>query len=225
MPVSVENLSAPYPEGPLDAVFAVFEDLRIYDERGIERYLRQMAEEYSLFGDSFEFAPFVMKDGEESAVLVPQRCLAVSVSQEEAAMSISDAAEAAKGMLKSAVATAKRNRNYVGIAVASASEEGTFQSTWYSRAGFQRMMGEVGIGNSGQFDVGIERSGKGLVVSVRAVGGSNGLVTALNNVLGCVYLPDQLRELQKLAAILKGKPPQEVIGSSSTERYPARSNS
>lgn len=95
----------------------------------------------------------------------------------------------------------------------SAGEDRTFQSTWYGRHGFHRMLRTVGMGEAEGFHVIIRRSGKGLIVEVDSGPESRGLLTALNNTIGCIHLSHQLTELRKIAKMLSGRPPCDVIGT------------
>jgi len=74
------------------------------------------------------------------------------------------------------------------------------------------MLSATGMSEAEGFEVTFHRSGKGFIVEVETPG-SRGLLTALNNVIGCVHLARQLEELRKIAKILKGTPPREVIGA------------
>ncbi len=195
----------------LDAEIAVYEDANLYEETGIERYLREMARPGSLFGDSFQFVPFVLGKRRSKKRLVPQNCLTVTVSRERARRSIPEASDETERRLRRSIGRAKRNRNYGGVLVASVGEGRAFQSTWYGRRGFRRMLRAAGMSEAEGFEISICRSGKGLIVEVESGPESRGLVTALNNTIGCIHLAQQLAELRKIARMLKGQPPQDVI--------------
>lgn len=208
-----QNGSAPVGEGPLDAEIAVFEDINLYEAVGIERYLREMARPDSLFADSFRFVPFVLTERHSEKVLTPQNCLDVTISREEAQNSVAEASERAKQQLRGSISRAKWSRDYGGVLVASVGEGRTFQSTWYGRHGFRRMLRAAGMSEGEGFEATFTRKGKGLIVEVEPVPESRGLVTALNNVIGCVHLSRQLDELRKIAEMLRGRPPSDVIGA------------
>jgi hypothetical protein len=197
----------------LDAEIAVYEDGNLYDETGIKRYLREMARPGSLFGDSFQFVPFVLGGRRSEKRLVPQTCLGVTVSRERARQSISEATDETERRLRRSISTAKLNRDYGGVLVASVGEGRAFQSTWYGRRGFRRMLRAVGMSAAEGFEVSVRRSGKGLIVEVESGPESRGLLTALNNTIGCIHLSRQLTELRKIAEMLRGRPPREVIGT------------
>jgi hypothetical protein len=198
---------------PLDAEIAVFEDVNLYEEVGIKRYLREMARPDSLFGDSFQFVPFVLGERRSKKRLVPQTCLGVTVSRERARRSISEATGEAERRLRRSISKAKLNRDYGGVLVASVGEGRAFQSTWYGRRGFRRMLRAAGMSAAEGFEVSAYRSGKGLIVEVEPGPETRGLLTALNNTIGCIHLSRQLAELRKIAEMLTGRPPRDVIGA------------
>jgi len=72
-------------------VIAVYEDVNLYDQVGIERYLREMARPDSLFADSFRFVPFVLEKRRLKDCLIPKRRLDVTISRETARGSVLEA--------------------------------------------------------------------------------------------------------------------------------------
>jgi len=217
-----QNDTVPDKNCPLDAEIAVFEDRNLYNPAGIERYLREMARPNTLFADSFQFLPFVLKGRRSERRLVPLNHLGVTVPRKEARRSVSEASAEAERQLRKSAGRAKRNRDYGGVLVASVGEDRAFQSTWYGRQGFHRMLRAVGMSEAEEFEVTFRQLGKGLIVEVESAPESQGLVTALNNVIGCVHLSRQLEELRKIREMLAGRSPREVIGSSSEAVYSKR---
>jgi len=197
----------------MDAEIAVYEDLSLYDEAGIERYLREMARPDSLFAGSFRFVPFVLAGRRSNKKLVPLSCLGVRISRERACGSVARASTEAERQLRRSVGRAKRSEDYGGVLVTSVGEGRGFQSTWYGREGFRRMLRAAGMSEAEGFELSLRRSGKGLIVEVKSGPESRGLLTALNNTIGCIHLADQLSELRKIAEMLRGRPPREVIGT------------
>lgn len=184
-------------------VVGVFEVGQLFDQKGIRRYLVEMAEQDTLFGDAFRFAPVMLR----ARTLVPRIDLEVCVDRCEAQASVTQAKRQAHADLRRALYKARRQGDCAGVVVGSRLREGAFQSTWYDRDGFERMLRAAGVCHE-RFALSVRQRGKGFAFSIRPRRRpAASVVTCLNNVIGCAYIGQQMKELRKIACLLRGEAP------------------
>lgn len=213
------SMSAGAKKSLLNAELGVYEDEQLLERViGIPNYILKMTESDGLFAEGFCFAPFVVSTQKSEAELAPIQDLAVGVSKQEAQKSLYRASVRAITELQSSISRTrhfsrtKPDKDYAGVVVASVGESAAFQSTWYSRHGFRRILRVAGLGKKDRFEINLRDAGwKGFIVEVQPAEEARGLFTALNNTIGCVHLSHQLKELRKIVEILKGKAPREAI--------------
>ena len=193
------------------ATIGVYNVDQLFQPEGIRRYLTELKQQDSLFGNRFIFAPVVLKD----AILVVRIDLQVEVTTSEASQSLDDAVDSVQDRLRRSMLTVRPQATFVGVLVASPTDDGqrVFQSTWYEQAGFERLLRVAGF-TSESFSIALNGEGKGFTATIRPLQGAvptDALLTCLNNVIGCVFIDDQVRELHKIAQILQGLEPRHVL--------------
>lgn len=188
-------------------VIGIFGVDQLFAQKGIRRYLVEMAEQDTLFGEFFRFAPVML----HGRALVPRLDLKVCVSRREAQASVTQAKRQAHADLRCALYKARRQGNCTGVVVGSRLREGAFQSTWYDRDGFKHMLRVAGICRE-RFALSVRQQGKGFVFSIHPrEEATTSVVTCLNNVIGCAYIGQQMRELGKIARLLRGEAPARAL--------------
>lgn len=192
-------------------LLGLYDAQKLFSEDGIERYLTEMVQPASLFGDAFIFAPIVLQKGQ----LLVRTDLQVIARRETALLDLHDTIRWTEDRVHARAMTARREDKLVGILVVSPSQKrkNVFQSTWYHINTVPALLALAGFTEE-QFDLTITPSGKGIIVAAAPLAEyeeSPGLITSLNNVIGCVYVHDQVGELAKLRRIAMGEPLQTVF--------------
>lgn len=160
---------------------------------GIKSYLNSLREGFPFDGE-FIFAVLVLDEGRVKL----HAGRSVRVTREEI---LSDFQEADRVQLAVERMVREFDEQAVGVLVIAPCSHGTFQSTWYRKASFSSFLGLATARRPLNLEV---RPGtKGFLCVVPDGENRNrGAAWLLNNVLGCTYWRQQVRDLQQVCQIV-----------------------